>query len=94
MLISCGMRTLQVSKFKAGCLGLLKEVHSTGDPLAVTLRGKTLAIIQPPDAMTPHGETSVAATLKRLRPLLLIEAEDFEPAIRTTRPSATESLPI
>ncbi|MEI6654733.1 MAG: hypothetical protein WCP45_08200 [Verrucomicrobiota bacterium] len=88
------MKTLQVSKFKAGCLRLLKEVRSTGDPLAVTLRGKTLAIIQPPDAMSPQGEASVAATLKRLRPLLLIEAEDFEPAPRTTRPSATESLPI
>ena len=52
------MKTLQVSKFKEGCLRLLKEVRSTGDPLAVTLRGKTLAIIQPPDAMSPQGEAS------------------------------------
>jgi hypothetical protein len=69
-----------------------KEVRATGDPLAVTLRGKTLAIIQPPDAMPTQGESSMAATLKRLHPLLLVEAEDFEPAPRTTRTSAAAPL--
>jgi prevent-host-death family protein len=88
------VKTLQVSKFKAGCLGLLKEVRATGDPLVVTLRGKTLVVIQPPDSMPSQGETSVAATLTRLHPLLLIEDEDFEPQPRTTRHSAADPLPI
>jgi antitoxin (DNA-binding transcriptional repressor) of toxin-antitoxin stability system len=43
------MKTLQISKCKARCLGLLKEVHDTGGSIAITLRGETLAIIHPPE---------------------------------------------
>ena len=40
------MKILQVSKFKTHCLSLLKEIRDTSEPLGVTLRGQTLAIIQ------------------------------------------------
>ena len=88
------MKTLQVSKFKAGCLGLLKEVRATGDPLVVTLRGKPLVIIHSPDSMPSPGASSIAATLTRLHPLLLVEAEDFEPQPRTTRQAAADPFPV
>ena len=62
------MKTLQVSKFKARCLGLLEEIRDTGEPLALTLRGETLAIVQPPGATDPQRRETVSETLQRLRP--------------------------
>jgi hypothetical protein len=81
------MKMLQASEFKARCLGLLKEIRDTGEPLAVTLRGETLAVIHAPDADEPKLREPVASTLRRLRPLLLEEEEEFEPPVRTTRPA-------
>ncbi len=87
------MKTLQVSTFKARCLGLLKEIRDTGEPLAVTLRGETLAIIQPPGAVDPQRRETVAETFERLRPLLLGENTDFEvPPRESARPSATHPI--
>jgi|GEM_PF-1911144 len=87
------MKTIQVSKFKARCLGILKEIRDTGEPLILTLRGKALAVIQPPASPDPTQPESISATLARLRPLLLAEEEEFEPATRTeARPSATRPL--
>lgn len=84
------MKTLQVSKFKTHCLGLLREIRDTGEPLGVTLRGKTLAIIQPPGARDPQCRETVSETLKRLYPLLLVEEDEFEATPRIEpRPSAT-----
>ena len=86
------MRTFPVSQFKARCLGLLKEVRDGGEPLVVTLRGQTLAVVQaqgPPQ--NAHVET-VAETLDRLHPLLLVEPDECEGPVRTSRPSATEPL--
>ena len=79
------MKMLQASEFKARCLGLLKEIRATGEPLAVTLRGETLAVIQAPDAEETKLRESVASTLYRLRPLLF--EEEFEAPARTTRPA-------
>ena len=88
------MKTLQVSKFKAHCLGLLKEIRETGEPLALTLRGETLAIIQPPGSRDPQRRETVAETLQRLHPLLLAEDADLElPARSALRPSATTPFP-
>jgi len=88
------VKTLQVSKFKARCLGHLKEIRDTGEPLALTLRGETLAIIQPPGAEDPLRRESVSETLQRLRPLLLAEDAHFEPPARTSlRPSAADPFP-
>lgn len=86
------MKTLQVSKFKAQCLGLLKEIRATREPLAVTLRGKTLAIVHSASDEDPAGRESVADSLRRLRPLLLVEDEEFVPPERVDRPSAQEPL--
>ena len=41
------MKTILVSEFKAKCIGLLKEVKKTGQPLTVTLRGEPLARVEP-----------------------------------------------
>ncbi len=88
------MKTLQISKFKAQCLGLLKEVHDTGESIAVTLRGETLAIVSPPGAADPQRRESVAETLQRLRPLLSGEDTDLEiPPRDTIRPSALDLFP-
>ncbi|MCF6277240.1 MAG: type II toxin-antitoxin system Phd/YefM family antitoxin [Anaerolineales bacterium] len=88
------MRTLQVSKFKTHCLGLLKEIRDTGEPLLLTLRGETLAIIQPPSAADPQQGETVAETLERLHPLLLSADEEFEAPLRNLpRPSATHPFP-
>ena len=83
------MKTLQISKFKAQCLGLLKKVHDTGQPIAITLRGETLAIVSPPGSMAPQHRESVAETLLRLRPLLTAEDTDLEiPPRDTIRPAS------
>jgi antitoxin (DNA-binding transcriptional repressor) of toxin-antitoxin stability system len=81
------VKTLQVSKFKARCLGLLKEIRDTGEPLMLTLRGKTLAIIQPPSASEAPERETVSETLRRLRPLLLAEDGDLH------RASASDPFP-
>ena len=87
------MKTIQVSKFKSGCLGLLKEIRETGEPLVVTLRGKSLAVVQPATQIADDQRESVAGTLERLRPLLAIEAEDMAaPKRGIPRPSAAEPL--
>lgn len=88
------MKTLQISKFKAHCLGLLKDVRDTGEPIAVTLRGEPIAIIQPPGTATLEKAESVSETLRRLRPLLLAEEAELDlPPRRYRRSSATDPFP-
>ncbi|MGF1484322.1 MAG: type II toxin-antitoxin system prevent-host-death family antitoxin [Opitutales bacterium] len=41
-----------ISEFKAKCIALMKEVHSTGRPLTVTLRGKPLVRVEPVSNVT------------------------------------------
>ncbi len=41
-----------ISKFKAECIALLKQVQKSGEPLIVTLRGDPLATIHPAYAGT------------------------------------------
>lgn len=40
------MKTMLVSEFKAKCIGVLKEVQRTGEPVVVTLRGKPMARVE------------------------------------------------
>jgi prevent-host-death family protein len=77
------MKTIQISKFKATCLKLVKEVQESGESLCLTLRGKPMAVISPaPD--TGEKET-IAATLKRLQPMLVVEEEELDlDALRRT----------
>lgn len=48
--------TVTISKFKATCLGLLKQVKKNGEPILVTLKGEPVAMVVPP----PAGERSGA----------------------------------
>ena len=41
------MKTMLVSEFKAKCIGVLKEVQRTGEPVVVTLRGKPIVRVEP-----------------------------------------------
>ena len=91
-LLPCVVKTIQVSQFKAKCLGLLKEIRETGEPLTITLRGQTLAVVQGPGSLLSNQKESVAATLARLHPLLLTEEEDFEIPARRDRESARQPL--
>lgn len=40
------MKTMLISEFKAKCIGVLKEVQRTGEPVVVTLRGKPMARVE------------------------------------------------
>lgn len=44
------MKTILISEFKAKCIGILKTVRETGEPVTVTLRGEPLAKIEPAGA--------------------------------------------
>jgi prevent-host-death family protein len=41
------MREIVISKFKAGCLGIMEEVRRTGVPVRVTRFGKPVADVTP-----------------------------------------------
>ena len=43
------MQTISISKFKATCLELLKNVKQTGQPILITLRGEPIAQVVPPE---------------------------------------------
>ncbi len=69
---TANMQTVQVSTFKARCLGLFKEVRDSREPIAVTLHGKTLAVVQP----APRQPASrVGKWLEENRHLLSVEEE-------------------
>ncbi len=41
------MKTMLVSKFKAKCIAILKDVQRSGEPVVVTLRGRPMARVVP-----------------------------------------------
>jgi prevent-host-death family protein len=41
------VKTVLISEFKAKCIGLLKDVQKTKEPILVTLRGKPIARVEP-----------------------------------------------
>ncbi len=43
-----GTREIAAGEFKAKCLGLMREVAKTGEPVLVTMRGKPLVEVGPP----------------------------------------------
>jgi prevent-host-death family protein len=47
--------TVTISKFKATCLGLLKQVKKNGEPILVTLKGEPVAMVVPPPAGARSG---------------------------------------
>lgn len=42
------MQEVSISKFKATCLELLRQVRATGRPILVTKHGEPLAEVRPP----------------------------------------------
>ncbi|MBI4025057.1 MAG: type II toxin-antitoxin system prevent-host-death family antitoxin [Verrucomicrobia bacterium] len=82
---------MQVSRFKARCLGLLKRVRRTGESLTITLRGKPLAQVVP--AAPPPSRCSVAASLRELHRLLEHEKTDLELPPRRNRPGTRSPFP-
>ena len=55
MVIWCIMIEVAISEFKAKCLALLEQVRSTRQPIRVTRRGKPVAEIVPPTAVTDRS---------------------------------------
>ena len=51
-----------ISEFKATCLGLLKKVRQTSEPIVVTLRGEPVAMVVPPPE--PKHDESWIGSLK------------------------------
>ena len=47
--------TIPISKFKATCLGLLKQVKRKGEPILITLKGEPVALVVPPPAVEKSG---------------------------------------
>lgn len=45
--------TISISVFKAKCLGVLKKVQETGQPILVTRRGAPVVQIGPPPPLAP-----------------------------------------
>ena len=57
-------KEMLISEFKARCIAELKQVHETGRPLIVTLRGKPIARVE---AVRPAGEPAVKLGSRRGR---------------------------
>ena len=49
------MKEVSVSKFKATCLELLRDVAETGEPILVTKRGEPIAEVRPPHSKGPNS---------------------------------------
>lgn len=41
------MKTVQISRFEAECISILKDIQKTEEPIAVTLRGKPIVTVHP-----------------------------------------------
>jgi prevent-host-death family protein len=49
------LETIPISKFKATCLGLLKQVKRKGEPILITLKGEPVGMVVPPPAAEKSG---------------------------------------
>jgi prevent-host-death family protein len=55
------MKTILISRFKAECIRMLKDVEMTGEPIVVTHRGKPLVRVEP---IQIHGQKKIMGGLK------------------------------
>ena len=46
---------MSISKFRAGCVAVLKKVHRTGQPVRITRSGEPLAEIVPVSPLEPKN---------------------------------------
>lgn len=74
------MKTILVSEFKAKCIGVLKEVQRSGEPVVVTLRGRPMARIEGVPDSKPGKQLGTLAGSMRIRGNLLRNdtASDWE----------------
>ena len=49
------MEKINVSEFKATCLGLLERVRQTGEPIEILKNGESLAIVHPAPGRSRKG---------------------------------------
>jgi prevent-host-death family protein len=56
------MEEISISKFKATCLELLRNVKETGQPILVTKHGEPIAEVRPPES--PRRATSPVGCMK------------------------------
>lgn len=65
------MRALLVSEFKAKCIGILKDVQRSGEPVVVTLRGRPMARVVPISAGAQRKQLGLLKGSMRIRRGLL-----------------------
>jgi prevent-host-death family protein len=74
------MKTVAAGYFKARCLKIMDQVHSTREPVTITKKGKPVAKLVPPDGQPAEvfgclkGEIEIVGDL--LAPL--VPPEDWE----------------
>ncbi len=71
------MKTVLISEFKAKCVGMLKQVQKSGQPLTVTLRGRPIARVEP---VVQHqaGKRPLGTMRGRLKIKADVVGSDFE----------------
>lgn len=65
------MKALLVSEFKAKCIGILKDVQRSGEPVVVTLRGRPMARVVPISDETQRKQLGLLKGSMRIRRDLL-----------------------
>jgi antitoxin (DNA-binding transcriptional repressor) of toxin-antitoxin stability system len=49
---------MAAGEFKAKCLAVMDQVHSTGEPVLITKRGKPVArVVAPNEEVPPHSDS-------------------------------------
>jgi len=71
------VKTVLISEFKAKCVGMLKQVQKSGQPLTVTLRGRPIARVEPVVQHKP-GKRPLGTMRGRLKIKANIVRSDFE----------------
>ena len=77
------MKQVNVSEFKATCLGVLEKVRQTGEPIEILKNGQPLAIIHPALPRSRNGafgalKTTLRAELGDLTQPVDVEWEALE----------------
>lgn len=59
------MKQINVSEFKATCLGLLEQIRQTGEPIEILKNGEPLAIVHPASPRSRKGAYGALKTTLR-----------------------------
>jgi prevent-host-death family protein len=74
------MKTMAAGKFKAQCLQVMDQVHSTRTPVVITKRGKPVAKLVPADEVEQWAPGRLAGKIETLGDIVspVVPAEDWE----------------